>query len=93
MVLIWQRSGIAIPIVFFICGWIVSNWFEDTRLGNTSFMGWTLFYTAIVTSVHALVVAGAKEEGDNGGRHSFFWIPVGFWPFILGGLSWYLITR
>ena len=48
MVIIYRGLGILVPIVLFIVGWIVSFWYKDTRIGNPDFMGWTLFYTAIV---------------------------------------------
>jgi len=97
--MIWRGAGIAVPIIFFICGWIVSYWFEDTRLGNPDFMGWTSFYAGIVTLLAGVVILGMGSEPKKlepgevpvRVRHDFFWIPVLIWGVILLGLSIYLL--
>lgn len=99
MVFVWRGIGIAVPIVFFIVGWIVSYWFEEgeTKLGNASFMGWTSMYSGIVLTLLGLALfGGTEEEGADGviykKRHDFFWIPMLFWGLGLGGLSIYLLA-
>jgi len=94
MVIIYRGLGILVPIVLFIAGWIVSFWFKDTRIGNPSFMGWTLFYTAIVCLLLGLGTFGGTDENGNPipkNRHHFFYIPIIFWALIFGGLSAYLL--
>lgn len=94
MVIIFRGLGILVPIVLFISGWIVSFWFKDTRIGNPPFMGWTLFYTAIVCLLLGLVTFGGKDERGNPipkNKHHFFYIPIVFWAFIFGGVSAYLL--
>ena len=94
MVIIFRGLGIVVPIVLVITGWIVSFWFKDTRIGNPPFMGWTLFYTAIVCLVLGLATFGGKDKNGNSipkNRHHFFYIPIVFWALIFGGVSAYLL--
>lgn len=94
MVIIFRGLGILVPIVLFISGWIVSFWFKDTRIGNPPFMGWTLFYTAIVCLFLGLATFGGKDENGNPipkNKHHFFYIPIVFWALIFGGVSAYLL--
>lgn len=94
MVLIYRGLGIAVPIVLFITGWIVSFWFKDTRIGNPDFMGWTLFYTAILCLLLGLATFGGKDKNGNPipkNKHHFFYIPIVFWALIFGGVSAYLL--
>ncbi len=94
MVIIFRGLGIVVPIVLFISGWIVSFWFKDTRIGNPGFMGWTLFYTAIVCLFLGIGTFGGKDDKGNPipqNRHHFFYIPIIFWAFIFGGVSAYLL--
>jgi hypothetical protein len=104
MVLIWRRSGIAIVIYLALSFWIVGYWYPDHRFGNEAYLGWSLFYTAIVTALHALLLIGGNNapEEENADTppeeqepkssmwtHSLFFIPVLIWPLILGGASAY----
>jgi|GEM_PF-1146605 len=103
MVLVWNRSGIVVFIVLALCLWIVSYWFENPKLGNGAYMGWSFFYAAIATALHALVLIGGRnspeeQNADANGEiphpvwsHSAFFVPVVFWPLILGGLSAFLL--
>lgn len=99
MVFIWRGAGILVPILFFICGWIVSYWFEDTRLGNPEFIGWTCLTAGIVNFIIGLGLLGIKNDSINlepgeiptRKKHDFFWIPVFVWGLLLGGLSAYLL--
>ena len=93
--IVWRGSGILVLIYFFLSAWICSYWFDDTRFGNSAYLGWTLFYTAIVTTLHALAIYVSRKGHDANDpeppkpmMHShLFFIPVLFWPLILGGLS------
>lgn len=101
MIFIWRRSGIAILGYLALSFWIVSFWFTDTRLGNSAYLGWSLFYAAIGALIHSLLIVGMKnisrkedtaEEQTRAGTiwsHSLFYIPVLVWPFIFGGISAY----
>lgn len=101
MVFIWRGAGILVPIIFLISGWIVSYWFEDTRLGNPVFMGWTAFYAGIFNFVTGLGLMGMSDDNDNHNiepgevpvkkKHDFFWIPVIVWGLLFGGWSAYLL--
>lgn len=97
MVLIFRGAGIVVPIVLFIAGWIVSFWYKDSRIGNPDFMGWTLFYTAIVCLLLGLAFLGGEEETNEQGQRTrkprphFFFIPVILWAPIFGGISAYLL--
>lgn len=104
MVIIWRRSGIAILVYFALSFWIVGYWYDDHSLRNSAYLGWSLFYTAIATALHALLLIGgnsaATEENSDTPpeqqepkssiwTHSLFFIPVLIWPLILGGASAY----
>lgn len=97
MVLIFRGAGIVVPIVLFITGWIVSFWYKDSRIGNPDFMGWTLFYTAIICLLLGLAFLGGDEETNEQGQRTrkprphFFFIPVILWGPIFGGISAYLL--
>lgn len=84
MVIVWRGAGLIVPIVFLICGWIVSFFYDDTRLGNPSFIGWTFFYTGLALLLPGIGLFGKKnEDGTPRRKHDFFFIPVVFWSFIL----------
>ncbi len=91
--LIWKGAGIAVPIIFFITGWICSYFFEDTRLGNMSYVGTTMLFSALPV---LLIGLGLSQPDENGVKrsHSFFFLPVALWGviFIVGGivLRWFL---
>ncbi len=98
MVFIWRGIGIVVPIIIFIVGWFVSLFFEDTRLGNGSFMGWVFFYSAIVFLIIGLLMLKIKKQKKTEGteswtlrKHDFFFIPILFWAPILLVLSLFLI--
>ena len=85
----------------------MSNFYEDTRLGNGDFMGWSMIWSAVPTFLLYLVlrkyhlkekelapgeIAPSQEEKSKYFTgHSFFWIPVAFWPFIFLFLGIYLV--
>lgn len=93
--IVWRGSGILVLIYFFLSAWICSYWFDDTRFGNSAYLGWTLFYAALATTLHALGIYVSRKGHDVNDpeppkpmMHShLFFIPVVFWPLILGGLS------
>ncbi|UKN03384.1 hypothetical protein K6119_07625 [Paracrocinitomix mangrovi] len=103
MVFIWRGAGIIVPIFVFISGWIVSSRFEDTRLGNPHFMGWTLLWAGIALTLIGLALWQMTKAPDDENkslepgeiptksRHDFFWIPVWIWGVGLTALSIYLI--
>ena len=90
--IIWRGFGLMVPIVFGICAWIVSYWYDDTTLGNPSYMGWSLFYTSIVLLLPGLALFADKDEEDGRKRyHDFFFVPILFWSLGLGGLCTYVL--
>jgi hypothetical protein len=98
MVFIWRGFGIAVPIIFFLSGWITSYWFEDTRLLNSAFIGWSMLWAGIVLILFALASFGSTvdEDGQPTGEkayNDFFWIPIWVWSlgFIAGSI--YLINK
>ena len=100
MVFIWRGAGIAVPIITFICGWIVSYSFDDTRLGNLDFTGWIFIWSGIINTVLGilLLLAGAgqaaeeREEGQRKAKHDFFWLPVWIWGIAFIGLGIYFVN-
>ncbi|MCD6068141.1 MAG: hypothetical protein K0S33_2967 [Bacteroidetes bacterium] len=100
MLFVWRGIGIAVPIVFFLIGWIVSYWFKDTTLGNGTYIGWVCLYSAIVCLLlgAAALGMGKSETNENGTsapkkKHDFFFVPVIFWAGIFGALSaWLLLS-
>lgn len=96
IVFIWRGLGLIVPIVFGICAWIVSYWYDDTRLGNASFMGWACFYASIVLLLPGIGMWGTTDENGKKSRfhHHFMFVPVLFWSLGLGALcAWLLFTR
>jgi hypothetical protein len=94
MLFVWRGIGIVVPIIFFICGWIVSYFYDDTRLGNPSFIGWTCFYTGIVLLFPGLINLAPADEGEVKRKHDFFFIPVIIWAvLLLIGSAVILFTR
>jgi len=84
MVIVWRGAGLIVPGTFLICGWIVSYFYTDTRLGNPSFIGWTFFYTGLALLLPGIAMFGTKnEDGTPRRKHDFFFIPVIFWSFLL----------
>ena len=97
MVFIWRGFGIAVPIIFFISGWITSYWFEDTRLLNTAYIGWTMLWAGLALIIFSLASLGEKldENGQPIGQkvyNDFFWIPTWIWCLGFIGGSIYLIN-
>lgn len=96
MLFVWRGIGIIVPIIVLINGFIVRMFIEDDRIGNPKFMGWTLFYSAIVCLLIGITILGtnkeAAEKNQPKKKHDFFFIPIIFWALIFGGLSaWLLI--
>ncbi|HTF05144.1 MAG TPA: hypothetical protein VK826_14045 [Bacteroidia bacterium] len=88
MVFVWRGFGLIVPIFFFICAWIVSLFYDDTRLGNASFMGWSCFYASMALLLPGLGLWGGTEEEDGTRKkHDFFFLPVAIWAVGLGILS------
>lgn len=96
MLFVWRGIGIVVPIIVLINGFIVRLFIEDDRIGNPKFMGWTLFYSAIVCLLLGITILGtnkeAAEKNQPKKKHDFFFIPIIFWALIFGGISaWLLI--
>lgn len=97
MVFIWRGFGIAVPIIFFLSAWITSYWFEDTRLLNSGYIGWSMLWAGIVLIFFALASFGetVDENGQPTGKkayNDFFWIPIWLWSLGFIGGSIYLIN-
>ena len=99
MVFVWRGSGITVPIFLLISGWITGYWFEDTRLGNSAFMGWTLLWAGIILTLQGVADWGGGKPDPETGQihikkgHDFFWIPVLIWGLAFMGLSIWLINK
>lgn len=99
MVFIWRGAGIIVPIIVLIAGWIVSYWFEDTRLGNNVYLGWTFFWASIPLLLLGLAFLGMNATDPETGEkpqkshHDFFFIPVWIWAVALLGFGIYWINK
>lgn len=92
MILVWRGLGILVPIVFFICAWLVHYFFDDTHFANPSYSGWVCFYASIVLLLPGLgAFFGGPDEDGVKRKHDFFFIPILFWAIGLGVLSGYLL--
>lgn len=91
--IVWRGSGITVPIFTFLSGYIMSFWYDDTRMGNYPYLGWTLLWAGILLTLQgAAVWGGGKPDPDTGQihvkkGHDFFYIPVLFW-----GLGWIALS-
>jgi len=100
MVIVWRGLGIAVPILLAISAAVMSLFFDDTRLGNAPYVGWSLVAASVpVLLVGLASLAGDDDDGEReqskGGwlQHTLFLIPVVAWfPMMLGG-GIYLVTR
>lgn len=55
-----------VPIILAICCWITSYWFEDTRLGNGAYMGWSMIWAGIpLLLVGGLLAASNLTEAED----------------------------
>lgn len=96
MVFIWRGAGIMVPIVLFISCWICSYSFEDTRLGNPDYMGWSMFWAGIpLFIIGGLLAAGnlpdaETEEKPPKSYNDLFWIPIWIWGLFFIGFGLYL---
>lgn len=98
--IVWRGSGIMVLIYFFLSAWLCHYAIDGPHnLGNDSYAGWTLFWAAIATTLHAAAILLMKfgedpnepKTEDDPPRsiwHAhFFYIPVIIWPLIFGLLS------
>lgn len=98
--IVWRGSGIMVLIYFFLSAWLCHFYFDGPHnLNNDAYVGWTLFWAAIATAIHALLILVMKHGEDpnepkteddpprNIWHSSLFFIPVMIWPLIFGGLS------
>lgn len=90
MVIVWRGLGIAVPILAGIAAVIMSYFFDDTRLGNAPYIGWSLISASVPVLLVGLASLSSGEEGEQGTggwlQHTLFLIPVIAWfPIMLGG--------
>jgi hypothetical protein len=67
-VIIWRRSGLAVLFYIGISFWIVGNWYKNHSDSNPAYVGWSLFYAALVTLIHALILIKGRYgtfEGNS----------------------------
>lgn len=97
--IIWRGSGITVPIFTFLSGYIMSFWYDDTRIGNYPYLGWTLLWAGILLTIQGAAVWGGGKPDPETGQiqlkkgHDFFFIPVIFWGLAWVGLSFWLINK
>lgn len=97
MVYVYRGAGILILVFFFICAWLTSYSFEDTRLGNGAFMGWSMIWTSIPTLLLYFIIRAwpasepAPGEIPTKTTHSFMFVPVLIWPILLAGGGYYFV--
>lgn len=85
MVIVWRGLGIAVPIVVAIAAAIASLFFDDTRLGNAQYVGWTFVGAAVPVLLVGLASFGGEDKRAWLG-HTFFLVPMLLWfPILLGG--------
>ena len=84
--IVWRGMGIALPILLLISGGVLSLFFDDTRIGNPSYLGWTLLLTALLSVLPALAAFGDDENGWT--HHTLFFVPIALWVvgFLVGGV-------
>lgn len=85
MVFIWRGLGLGVLLGAAAVGFSLAYFvYDDPTLGNLSWLGWTCIGTAVISLLVALASLGGDEKGGWMKHHVFF-IPVVFWPLILGG--------
>lgn len=94
MTIVWRGIGIVVPILTFTIAWILSYWYEDTTMGNTSYSGLILILTGSILIPIGIFTWKGKEVKDVGQhyikKHDFFFIPLLIWGIIFLGLGIYL---
>lgn len=97
MAFFYRGAGILVLVFFFISAWLTSYSFEDTRLGNGAFMGWSMIWTSIPTLLLYFIIRGwpasepAPGEVPSKTIHSFMFVPVIIWPILLAGGGYYFV--
>jgi hypothetical protein len=97
--IVWRGSGITVPIFTFLSGYLMSFWYDDTRIGNYPYLGWTLLWSGILLTLQGAAVWGGGKPDPETGQipikkgHDFFFIPVLFWGLAWVGLSFWLINK
>lgn len=93
MVFVWRGLGLGVLLGAAAVGFSLAYFvYDDPTLGNLSWLGWTCIGTAVISLLVALASFGGEEEGGWAKHHVFF-IPVVFWPLILGGAgAWALVS-
>ena len=95
--IIWSGFGISVPILVFLSALLASLFHEDTTLGNAGYMASTLLISFLPVLLIGFGMDGASKEGEAdeepGAVHSFFFIKIKYWGFILlaGGL--YMLVK
>ncbi|HEU4717300.1 MAG TPA: hypothetical protein VFU15_05690 [Bacteroidia bacterium] len=105
--IVWRRSGILVLVFLGLSFWILGQFYKDQTAHNHSYMAWSFFSAAVATllqSVLLFVMAKGEQTGSASAEqpppstwssvrgHSFFAIPVVFWPLILGAASAWFFT-
>ncbi len=94
MVFVWRGLGLGVLLAAAAIGFGLAYFvFDDPTLGNLSWLGWTCVGTAVITLLLALATFGGDGEDSGWTKHHVFFIPVVFWPLILGGAgAWCLMS-
>ncbi|MBL4686696.1 MAG: hypothetical protein JKY37_19015 [Nannocystaceae bacterium] len=92
MVFIWRGLGLGVLLALAAVGFSLAYFvYDDPTLGNLGWIGWTCVITAGVSVLVALATLGGKEKG-GWAKHSVFFVPVVFWPLILGAVGAWALT-
>ncbi len=87
MVFIWRGLGLGVLLALAAVGFSLAYFvFDDPKLGNLAWIGWTCVGTAGASVLVALATFGGEEKG-SWTKHSLFFVPVVFWPLIFGGVG------
>ena len=94
MVFVWRGMGLGVLVaaaaVSFGLGLFV---FDDPKLGNLSWLGWTCIGTAVISLPLGLATFGGEDKDSGWTKHHVFFIPVLLWPLILGAAGgWCLMS-
>jgi hypothetical protein len=92
-----RGTGLFLPFYIGICMWLVGFFFDKRDFHDPDFTAWVFFYSALITTLHAIRIWLTRHSGHGSVRRSiwhdhFLFIPMLVWPVPLLAISaWHFV--